>query len=156
MSTNSSITICEPMIVNGERVGELYRSVYCHWDGYTSYNGTMLLEHYATAERVNELISHGFLSVLHERIAPNDGEEHSFDKPLPDVCVFYHRDRGEAWRDCAPYVTMSEKELFELNGREYNYLFQDGRWYWCTYKDVGEDGRRLWKELTEEDCRMQR
>ena len=153
MATRSSITICE----KEHGAGEVYKSVYCHLDGYTQHNGILLLENYSTEEKVRELISHGDMSSLAERIAPNEGEEHSFDKSLPDVCVFYHRDRGEAWEQVQPIVSYSEKGIFKWNKQEYNYLFQDGKWYWNTWHDEEwRDGKPLWKELTEADCRMRR
>lgn len=156
MGTHASITIHEPQIVNGEHVGDLYKSVYLHYDGYTSYTGQMLLDHYATAEKVQELISLGHMSVLKERVKPEKWEVHSFDKPKPDVCVFYHRDREEPWKDNAPFVATSEKEIMDQNEQEYNYLFEDGKWYWRHSGDFEKNGRKLWKELTEADCRMQK
>lgn len=141
MSTNSSITLHEHEI----GAGDIYKSIYCHWDGYLSYNGAILLEYYNTLEKVKELVSLGDLSSLKERIAPNDDEEHSFDKPLDDVCVFYHRDRGEPWNDVKPIEVYSEEEIKECNNQEYNYLFKDGKWYWNQYGDE-------WQELTRELC----
>ncbi len=49
-------------------------SVYCHWDGYPSHVGKLLLEDYNTLEKVAELLSHGSISSLYERI----GEKHDF------------------------------------------------------------------------------
>ena len=34
-------------------------SVYCHWDGYPSFNGKVLREFYDTKEKVNQLINGG-------------------------------------------------------------------------------------------------
>ena len=33
------------------------RSIYCHWDGYPSHHGPILLEHYTTQEKVESLIA---------------------------------------------------------------------------------------------------
>ena len=30
-------------------------AIYCHWDGFLSYNGKILLNHYTTADIVNQL-----------------------------------------------------------------------------------------------------
>ena len=35
---------------------------YCHCDGYLTYNGAMLLDHYSTKERVDKLLSFGNMS----------------------------------------------------------------------------------------------
>ena len=37
-------------------------SVYCHWDGYPSFNGKVLREFYDTKEKVNQLINGGDMS----------------------------------------------------------------------------------------------
>lgn len=44
-----------------------YKGVYCHYDGYLDYNGVMLLEHYNSKERVEELLSYGNISSLREK-----------------------------------------------------------------------------------------
>ncbi len=100
MSTRSYIAM---------KTGEnTYKAVYCHYDGYLAYNGAMLLEYYNTKERVEELISLGNISSLREKITPEKGSTHSFDKPDKDVTVFYGRDRGEKGQEA---FTCTEEEL---------------------------------------------
>jgi len=74
--------------------GEVCKSVYCHWDGYLEHNGKILQEHYDSA-KANHLVALGDLSTLCEHIVAPDGVDHSFEKPLPGITVFYGRDRGE-------------------------------------------------------------
>lgn len=31
--------------------------IYCHWDGYPSYNGAVLFHHYQEQEKIRELIA---------------------------------------------------------------------------------------------------
>lgn len=76
-----------------------YDSIYCHWDGYPSNNGKLLIQFYNNPVRVNRLITLGNLSSLREKLNPPKGMSHSFEKPLNDVCVAYGRDRKE--RDVA-------------------------------------------------------
>lgn len=76
-----------------------YTGIYCHCDGYLTYNGAMLLDHYATRDRVERLITNGHLSVLDERIEPDPSLPHSFENRQPGVCVFYGRDRGEKFQN---------------------------------------------------------
>ena len=33
--------------------------IYCHWDGYPSYNGAVLFHHYQEPEKIRELIGLG-------------------------------------------------------------------------------------------------
>lgn len=134
MSTNSLIGI---KTENGE-----IRSVYCHNDGYPSWNGTMLLQHYNTPEKVDALIDLGSISSLNPKLAPEQElavpihdnysspttpTRHSFATPHPDVTLAYHRDRGEKL-DIAVYSSedsfyRSEKYIL------YYYLFKDSQWY---------------------------
>lgn len=94
-------------------------SIYCHWDGYISHHGPILLNHYDTEEKVRALLELGFLSVLGEKI----GKKHVFDAAPEGVCTAYGRDRGEA--DCAAYTGPVER----IDSQEYNYLFKNGKWY---------------------------
>lgn len=72
-----------------------YIGIYCHFDGYPDYVGKTLIKHYADRNNAEQLLALGDLSSLGERLAPNADEYHSFDDPIEDVCVAYHRDRGE-------------------------------------------------------------
>ena len=36
-----------------------YRTIYCHSDGYLTYNGAMLLDHYNSPEKLDELLRLG-------------------------------------------------------------------------------------------------
>ena len=87
-----------------------YKGVYCHWDGYLSNNGKLLLENYNTLEKIKELISFGSMSSLNTTI---------------EKCVFYNRDREEDFDDYEVYSLEEMEEFLE----EYNYIFQDNKWY---------------------------
>lgn len=129
MATRSTIAIELP---NGK-----IKAVYCHWDGYLSYNGKILQKHYTTADKVLKLVSKGAISSLGEVI----GRKHPFDqfsinKDDPDYAKklaaidkaqksnytkFYARDRGEklqvnTYKDFDDYAD-------NLDGQEYDYLF---------------------------------
>jgi hypothetical protein len=113
--------------------------VYCHWDGYLSNNGEILLASYTDPFKVRELIDFGDLSSLGAEI----GEKHPFDNPgrfgdaeyqaykaqYGNMCKFYGRDRGEEgvearyFKDFADYA-----ENHECQGYEY-ILRTDGNWY---------------------------
>jgi len=89
------------------------KSIYCHFDGYLSYNGKILLEHYQDKDKVESLIALGAISSLGENIS--------------DVCA-YHRDRGEQ-------IVITESTNFEEFANkidylfeEFVYLFKDGAW----------------------------
>jgi hypothetical protein len=134
MATRSTIAIELPS-------GKI-KSVYCHWDGYLSYNGKILLEHYNDADKLLKLINKGSISSL----GPEIGRKHPFstyelNQDAPDYAKklkahadaqekgwtkFYARDRGEklvvdTYKDMGEY--------FRSQMEEYNYLFtKTGHW----------------------------
>ena len=105
--------------------------IYCHWDGYLSYNGKVLVENYTTEAAVRELIALGDLSSLGERI----GSKHDFDNAPRDECNAYGRDRGETGVDATTFG--SWREMLNKVGEGYNYLFVPGEGWYVDY-----DGRR--------------
>jgi len=135
MATRSSISIHENGII---------KSIYCHFDGYLSHNGNILLNHYNTKEKVEELVNLGDLSILGAII----GEKHDFNESSSGLpfelkpCYFYGRDRNDKWNTVQPREYLSYFEYFSDEEQEYNYLFTDNEWYLCSYK-----GKRLLKEV---------
>jgi hypothetical protein len=129
MATHSRIGI---MTKNG------IKSIYCHWDGYPSYVGHVLKNHYSTEEKIQDLLSLGDLSVLSLKVFPSG--EHSFENPEIGVCVAYHRDRDRGEH----FVEPSFLSQVEFNSEEeYNYAFIDGVWY--------VNGKELTDSIIEED-----
>lgn len=111
MGTRSRIGILEP---DGS-----VTSIYCHWDGYPSHHGPILLNHYATEEKVRALMALGDISVLGEEL----GEKHDFDEPPDGVCNVYGRDRGEEGVSARRSASVAD---FKTIAEEYMYLFQPG------------------------------
>lgn len=119
-------------------------SIYCHWDGYPKYNGVILSEYYTKEEIVRKLIRNGDLSSLGESISPDKGTKHNFDNPQEDVCIYYHRDRGEEWEQVKPRTYSNIKRWVKEVQRgcqEYIYLFKNDKWYFT------HTTRIKWKEL---------
>ena len=123
-------------------------AIYCHWDGYPSHNGKTLLNRYNDISIVNQLMLLGDLSILREKLYPNDSKPHTFQTQQEDVCVAYGRERSESDVDCKTFINIDEFEKFAIGtDAEYQYLFTNGKW---TYRETNRYGK--WKELTEEDC----
>lgn len=117
--------------------------VYCHWDGYLTHNGRILLLHYSDPVKLQQLLDLGDLSVLGSEI----GEKHDFDfPPNDDVCTFYGRDRGE--ENTVKNVHATLAEYFTWGGREqFNYLYTlDGKWLVSSYEN--DEPRPLEEVLT--------
>ena len=124
-----------------------YKGVYCHWDGYLTYNGAMLIDHYNSLEKANEILALGDISSLKENLYPDPAKgPHSFDygKQQEGVTIAYGRDRGETGTEAK---TVDLKILqSDDSWIDYIYVFEDGRWKYFEYgqlseglKDVDED-----------------
>jgi len=136
MATRSIISI---KLENDE-----YKAIYCHHDGYLTHNGALLLDHYNTREKVEELLKLGDLSCLAKKIKPNPKKPHSFefDQRQDDVVVAYGRDRGESGTEAK---ILSLKEMFEESWIDYYYIFTfENEWKYYDgnkreLRDVKED-----------------
>lgn len=120
MSTNSFIGTLRPT--------GYVKGIYCHWDGYPEYAGTILNYHYKSLNKIEKLLSLGNISILGENVYPLE-EGHTFDRALPKTVVAYHRDRGEEY--CSPInfniKTFPKKFKYYV---DYMYLFdiESGKW----------------------------
>ena len=126
MSTNSRIGI-------QDEDGTI-RSIYCHWDGYPSANGKTLYEEYQDREKVMALIELGDLSCLYGALVPEEGVVHSFWSPADGVCVAYHRDRQDDYRN--PRLDESIEEFKERGFSSYGYVYTSGN-QWILYTEDG-------------------
>ena len=128
MSTRSTIGI-----ENGDGTTTY---IYCHWDGYLDWNGRMLIEHYNTKERVEALIALGDLSALNEEIS---------------VCVAYHRDRGEEFRqEKIKSIYYNIQSMINAHWADFVYLWKDGEWVYQRQRYIdGEFFSSDWRNLKE-------
>lgn len=126
MSTHCGIAI---------KSGETYLTIYCHNDGYPSYMLPMLQKNYNSLELANKLVSLGDASFIDKKLEPTPYSGHKFGTPEPEVSVFYHRDRGDAWHSCQP-ACYTKKELLRQDF-EYIYVFEEGTG-WKQMRQEGE------------------
>ncbi len=148
MATRSFIIIANP---KGD-----YTGIYCHFDGYPSYVGRLLSEHYRTKGKARELIRLGSLSSLGERAAPINPAAHTFDNKEDGTTVAYHRDRGEACATTRPITKPTLGEMLQIadaNGCEYVYLYwgaTPGTRHWSFAEIDAALERRPFTQLTPE------
>lgn len=89
--------------------GKGYRGVYCHSDGYPSWNGRMLHQHYTDPVKLAALLDLGFLSCLGMGL----GEKHDFrDRYDKAITTAYGRDRGD--KDCEAEHCHSLLQLIQV------------------------------------------
>jgi hypothetical protein len=137
--------------------GDVCKSVYCHWDGYLQYNGSLLQKHYDSA-KANNLVALGDLSSL----KPNIGEAHPFgyhgsdiskedyEKQFGEMCTFYARDRGETGTEFKTAHSFEEfLEQVDNCCGEYYYVMKDGVWYCGTLHEREEGMYRKLVSLKE-------
>lgn len=116
MATRSNI-IC--------KVGESYTHSYCHWDGFISSNGVILLENYNTQEKVEDLVNKGYLS--------------SLDADINSVSLI--SSEKEANYNCRSPIDYPEDYINE----EFNYLWDGEKWLVSEFKSFRNS---QWRELS--------
>jgi len=112
-------------------------AIYSHSDNYLAHTGIILDKHYRDESKVDELLSHGDVSIINENIGVKlDFMDYkSFHENKQ--CRFYGRDRGEQHR----HFDLLDSELdlikFAKNscGAEYVYLYAYGYWYVYSVED---------------------
>lgn len=124
MSTRSTIAI--------ELADGTVKQIYAHSDGYLSYNGRLLFEHYSDPAKLAELIALGDISMMGVEI----GQKISFDDRLTyndqyqaTQCRAYGRDRGETGIDARSFWNF---EMYRMthDREQYAYILRnDGKWY---------------------------
>ena len=113
--------------------------IRCHWDGYPSNNGVMLITHYSNKKKLIELLDLGSISSLRQYVNPPSNLRHSFDSPLEDVTVAYSRDRGENIRK-KTHAKDLNTYLEDLKNSDCDYAYyydsDEKKWYYsdCRYK----------------------
>jgi len=129
-----------------------YEAIYCHSDGYLTYNGAMLLDHYSNRAKLEKLLKLGNISCLNEKVDPDPNKPHSFDygQRQDNVVVAYGRDRGEEKQES---VVRTLEQLKNWDWIEYIYIFdKDNKWNYLDYpfdklKDVKTDLAKEYKQM---------
>ena len=119
------------------------QQVYCHWDGYLSNNGKLLLENYSNPFVLRDLIDLGDISSLRPTVGTKHAfsrlevpmDDEAYDKLYGNMTTFYGRDRDETgtgpklFKDFADYAENFQHE-------EYAYILRkDGNWYVKQYSN---------------------
>ena len=117
---------------------DAYRAIFCQLDGHLESQGAMLLEHFNTAQKVDELLALGDLYVLYPTLEPNPSQPHDFENRQKDVTVAFHRDWGMEDMAAKDYTLEGLDSTDELI--EFVFIFnQDGEWKYFQgcYLDEG-------------------
>lgn len=130
MATTSGIGIVED---NG------IECIYCHYDGYISHNGRILLKYYSDKNIIKALMSLGDIASL--GIIPIIEPNKHFSEKLEGTLLS---------KRCRPLLTFGKKTTKLLEDKlafsqhfaesSYLYLWEDGQWY------VSQNGGK-WEDL---------
>ena len=106
-------------------------AIYSHSDNYLEHTGKILDQHYQDESKVDELLSHGDLSIINENIGVKlDFNNYDlFHKNKQ--CRFYGRDRGEKNKQAEQLKDENAllKFAFEKCDADYVYMYAYGSWY---------------------------
>lgn len=102
-----------------------YTFVYCHHDGYPSWVGRILLDHYTARESAEKLVSLGGMSSL--GVYPIDSDCPPDGVDAEDCCRIYHEPN---------HTAENLEKLLDMfaaywSGCEYLYLFQREKGWSC-------------------------
>jgi len=110
-----------------------YDLIYCHWDGYFSNNGVILLKNYQDEEAAKKLILGGDMSALGEGLRETS----------------YYSGRGDSWEEVKPTNIIVEDEE-KLCQQEFLYLWKEGKWWGFSVHD-NEPIRELLVTLVDDE-----
>lgn len=117
MLTRSTIAI--------ERPDNSIAVIYCHRDGYVSWNGKLLREFYHTPEAIEALINLGDISSLGDNLESSRASG---------------RDRGESNTEARFFEDFNDYTSSDIF-QDYNYIYRNGSW------SVSEDDKMEWIPL---------
>jgi hypothetical protein len=124
---------------------DLWKCVYCHFDGFPSHTGRLLLSTYNTRKKIEDLQSHGSIFDLYGKIDPDPKLPHSGKDPQKDVTIFYGRDMGRDMAEVSPFFFTQYPDIFSSAYRagyspDFIYIFQDGKWMYSYLEgELGYD-----------------
>jgi hypothetical protein len=115
--------------------------VYCHWDGYLSHNGAILVQHYMDPFKVKQLLALGGFSSLEASVEDTKKTAYAFSRG-EEITI-------NKYKDFADYKANGQDE-------EYDYILRnvDGKATWLV-RCYATDGKFVHFETAfkmEEEC----
>ena len=134
-----------------KQIGEdQYRTIYCHFDGYLTYTGALLLDCYNTPEKVDELLDLGELVKLNQKLSPDPSSPHYSTNEQEGVTIAFARDENDPQAKKAKTMTLAELDAPE-NWTDYVYIFtRNNVWKYFRAWHSTEGLRDIKEDLTEE------
>ena len=121
-------------------------SVYCHWDGYPSFNGKVLREFYNTKEKASELINGGDCSSIWTKDRWTGKKVAKYVNENIEAAEYgpqYYTQRGESIDDNAPRYDESIFDFLEKeNNEEYAYIWTVNNKWVCMKMNQFDDDKQ--------------
>lgn len=118
-----------------------YRTIFSQLDGYPSYLGVLLVDHYNTEEMVDKLLDMGDIYVLKPKLEPNADLPHDLMNHQKDVTLTFARDLHEDGFDATSKTLEELDENWEI---EYVYIFtRENKWKYFAVGELNEGLRDL-------------
>ena len=118
-----------------------FRTIFSQLEGYPSYLGMLLVDHYNSEEMVDKLLDLGDIYVLRPKLEPDVNQPHDFLNNQKDVTLTFARDLKEEGFE-ATIKTL--EELDENWGIEYAYIFtRENKWKYFAVGELDEGLRDL-------------
>ena len=95
------------------------------YDGGPDMIGSILLEHFNTKERIEQLFELGNLKKLGSRLHPDPSRQHDLQSWQEDVCLV---EDDEEYAGPAREFDLKSDEFLEFE-EACSYIFRNGRWY---------------------------
>ena len=132
-----------------EKDNDMYRSIYCHLDGYPEEVGKLLVKYYDPTEKLRELLALGDVYCLQKKLNPDPSALHCFGNYQKDVTVAFGRDREENGFE-AKDRTLDEM-LDSSEDPEFVYIFTaEQEWEFCHLYDYDVSFRKVRDVLSKE------
>lgn len=114
-------------MIGVQRENGTIEAIYCHWDGYPTHHGPILLNAYNGPKKIEGLMRQGDLSVL-GTILVADATGVEDEDACSTINGYVGGDGGDS--ECSAKVYTSLDDLRERQTWcDYYYIHKEGRWY---------------------------
>ena len=108
---------------------DVYKGIYCHWDGYEDGVGKTLKTNFNTKRDALEIVELGACSAIADCVRIKPLGKHTYQNPEAGTIIAYARDRGEEY--CVVSGKTWKDVASELN-QEIIYTWEDDKNGWVT------------------------
>jgi hypothetical protein len=145
----------------GMKTSSGYDLVYCHYDGYPSFTGTILEKYYKKESKVRALINLGDMTSVGAYLGTKKTVDNNFHFIGVDIdgepCQIrkYVKDYGRSSKNELVFITHVSSLYAVITrmhtpGCKYVYIYEGGAWFYTSDKNPYSENVEIpsWKKLT--------